>query len=344
MGFYDGTKLLSMMDINGNKPEIYMCTSNRSAGKTTFFSRYFVNRYKKFGEKFMLLYRYKDELNGCADKFFKDIQTLFFPTDVMISKSCGNGLYHELYLNGDLCGFAVSINTAEKIKKYSHFFSDVQRLLFDEFQNESNKYCPQEIRKFISLHTSVARGGGKQVRYLPVFMLSNPVSIINPYYAELNISSRLQANTKFLRGDGFVLEQGFNESASIAQKESAFNKAFANNSYVAYSSECVYLNDSVTFIEKPSGNNIYLCTLRYNGNDYSVREYTNDGILYVDDSYDSTFRLRISVTTNDHTINYVMLKRNDFFLSVLRQYFQKGCFRFKNLKCKEVLLKAISFI
>ena len=29
--FYDGTKLLSMMDINGNKPEIYMCTSNRSA-------------------------------------------------------------------------------------------------------------------------------------------------------------------------------------------------------------------------------------------------------------------------------------------------------------------------
>lgn len=344
MSFYDGTKLLSMRDINGNRPEIYMCTSNRSAGKTTFFSRYFVNRYKKFEEKFMLLYRYKDELNGCADKFFKDIQTLFFPNDVMISKSCGNGLYHELYLNGDLCGFAVSINTAEKIKKYSHFFSDVKRLLFDEFQNESNKYCPQEIRKFISLHTSVARGGGKQVRYLPVFMLSNPVSIINPYYTELNISSRLQANTKFLRGDGFVLEQGFNESASIAQKESAFNKAFSNNSYVAYSSECVYLNDSVTFIEKPSGHNIYLCTLRYNGNDYSVREYTNDGILYVDDSYDSTFRLRISITTNDHTINYVMLKRNDFFLSVLRQYFEKGCFRFKNMKCKEVLLKAISFI
>ena len=70
MAFYDGTKLLSMKDINGNKPEIYICTSNRCAGKTVFFSRYFVNRYKKFGEKFMLLYRYKDELDGCADKFF----------------------------------------------------------------------------------------------------------------------------------------------------------------------------------------------------------------------------------------------------------------------------------
>ena len=34
--FYDGTKLLSMTDLNGDKPEIYICTSNRSAGKTTW--------------------------------------------------------------------------------------------------------------------------------------------------------------------------------------------------------------------------------------------------------------------------------------------------------------------
>ena len=31
--FYDGTKLLSLNDINGNKREIYICTFNRSAGK-----------------------------------------------------------------------------------------------------------------------------------------------------------------------------------------------------------------------------------------------------------------------------------------------------------------------
>lgn len=31
--FYDGTKLMSMKDINGNTPEIFICTSNRSAGK-----------------------------------------------------------------------------------------------------------------------------------------------------------------------------------------------------------------------------------------------------------------------------------------------------------------------
>ena len=40
--FYDGTKLLSLKDINGNTPEIYISTSNRSAGKTTYFNRFFV--------------------------------------------------------------------------------------------------------------------------------------------------------------------------------------------------------------------------------------------------------------------------------------------------------------
>ena len=43
--YYDGTKLLSLMDINGKRPEIYISTSNRSAGKTTYFNRFFVNRF-----------------------------------------------------------------------------------------------------------------------------------------------------------------------------------------------------------------------------------------------------------------------------------------------------------
>ena len=43
--FYDGTKLLSLKDLNGNTPEIFMCTTNRSAGKTTYFNRYCVKKF-----------------------------------------------------------------------------------------------------------------------------------------------------------------------------------------------------------------------------------------------------------------------------------------------------------
>lgn len=217
------------------------------------------------------------------------------------------------------------------------------RIIFDEFQSETNHYCNNEINKFISIHTSIARGNYKQSRYVPVYMLSNPVTILNPYYTHLGISERLMDDTKFLRGEGFVLEHGFIETASKAQKESAFNRAFSGSQYVAYASENVYLNDRLAFIEKPSGRSHYLCTLRYNDCDYGVREYLDSGILYCDNRPDNTCRDRIAVTTSDHNINYVTLNYNKLFLMQLRYYFDKGCFRFKDLRCKEAILKALSY-
>lgn len=342
MEFYDGTRLLSMKDINGNTPEIYLCTANRSAGKTTFFNRLMINRFKKSGKKFMLLYRYNYELDDCADKFFKDIERLFFNGSVFESKRKAMGIYHELYLDGMHCGYSVSMNSADMIKKYSHFFSDTDCILFDEFQSETNKYCPDEIKKFISVHTSVARGNGKQSRYVPVYMLSNCVSLLNPYYVELDIASRLNSSTNFLRGDGWVLESGFVESASQAQKDSLFNRAFQKNNYISYSTENVYLNDSNAFVEKMTGYGRYVATIKYEDCYYSIREYPDAGIIYCDDKYDPTFPKKIAITTEDHQINYVMIKNNDMLFSVLKDLFKKGCFRFRNLKCKNAILKALS--
>ena len=332
-----------MLDINGKKPEIYMTTTNRTGGKTTYFGRLLVNRFKKTGAKFCLLYRFNYELDEVADKFFKDIGSLFFPDDDMSEKTRQKGKYKELFLNDISCGYAIAINDADSIKKLSHLFSDTSAMFFDEFQSETNKYAPDEIKKLISIHTSLARGQNKQVRYLPIYMCANPVSIINPYYVEMGISERLNDSTKFLKGDGFVLEQGFVKSASEAQKESGFNRAFSKNSYVAYSSQCVYLNDSVAFIEKPLGASRYLATLRYKGCDYAIREFAESGILYCDNRPDTTFKFKLTVTTDDHQINYVMLKRNDLFIANLRFFFERGCFRFKDLRCKEAVLKALSY-
>lgn len=341
--FYDGTKLLSMMDMNGLKPEIYICETNRTGGKTTYFGRLCVNAWKKRGEKFALIYRFNYELDDCAEKFYKDISKLFFPGTTMTSKRRANGIFHELFIDDKSCGYAISLNSADQIKKYSHLFSDTCRMIFDEFQSETNHYCTDEVKKLLSAHTSIARGQGEQIRYVPVYMLGNPVSILNPYYIELGISERLRDDTKFLRGDGFVMERGFIESASEAQLKSGFNRAFARNAYVAYSAQNIYLNDNKAFVEKPSGYSRYLATLKYRGHEFALREYTEAGIIYCDDKADGSFRTKITVTTDDHAINYVMLKRNDMFLSSLRYFFEKGCFRFKDLRCKEVVLKALSY-
>lgn len=341
--YYDGTKLLSLLDINGNKPELYISTSNRTAGKTTYFNRYFVNCYIKRKEKFMLIYRYNNELSDISDKFFKDIQNLFFPDYSMSEKSKYQKAYIELFLNGDSCGYAVALNSAEKIKKLSHLFSDVQRILFDEFQSETNNYCPNEVKKFLSIHTSVARGKGEQKRYVPVYMLGNLVSTINPYYIEMGISSRLKPDTKFLKGNGFVLEQGYNETASKAMLDSGIAKAFSGNSYIDYSANSTYLNDNNNFIVPfISGNNRYIATIKFNEKEYAVREYSEKGVLYCDYSIDYTFPVRIVLNADDMDINYVMLKNNDLIISNLKYFFMHGAFRFKDLNCKDAIIKIIS--
>lgn len=341
--YYDGTRILSTLDINNQKPEIYMITTNRTGGKTTFFSRMLTKRFLRKKKKFGIILRFDGELKGCGQTFFKDINSLFFTGHEMTEKNYKDLGYTELFLNGIPCGYGMAINTADKIKKISHLFSDIDALFMDEFQSETNHYCPGEITKFISLHTSVARGQGEQVRYVPVYMCANPVTLLNPYYNALGISARLKKDTKILRGNGWVLEQGFNESASEAQKESAFNRAFSSHSYVAYSSEGVYLNDSASFVERPKGKSKYVFTLKYMGKFYGLYEFNESGIVFCSKKYNPEFPYKLVITTDDHDINYLMLQKNELLISQLRFLFEKGCFRFYDLECKEVILKMLSY-
>ena len=344
MGYYDGTKLLSLSDANGDKPEIYMVTTNRSGGKTTYFGRMVVNRwFKDHSRKFALLYRFNNELDDVADKFYKDIGSLFFQGSEMTSKLRSKGTYAELRINDEICGYAIALNNADKIKKMSHLFSDVESIIFDEFQSEVNHYCNDEVNKFVSIHTSIARGQGKFSRYVPVYMIANPVTILNPYYVIMGITDRLNDSTNFLRGNGWVLEQGFVEDASIAQQTSAFNRAFENSDYTAYNAQAVYLNDSKVFIEKVNGRSQYVATIKFRNREFAIRRFDELGIIYCDGNADSSYPLKISVTLDDHNVNYVMLKQNEFFIDNMRYYFNRGCFRFKDLRCKDAVMNLLKY-
>lgn len=349
--FYNGDKLLSLKDINKQRPEIFISTSNRSAGKTTFFGKYVVDGFLKHGKKFGLLYRYGYELNEVADKFFSDLRDIFFHTHVMTQKTGEKDTYVELYLSDltnpetepVLCGYALALNKADNIKKLSHLLATTDILLFDEFQPESGQYAPNEIQKFHSVHTSLARGGGEQVRYLPVIMISNFVSLLNPYYTAMGISERIQENTNYLRGDGWVLEQGFNETASLLQKESAFNRAFGQSRYLQFSSEKFYLNDNNTFVGKMDGKAIYLLSLRYDGKWFGVRYYNDKMILYVNKTPDLSHRRKIAVSVEDMTEETTLMTRSDPLLIRMRDFFEKGAFRFQNLESKAAIFNLLSY-
>ena len=76
---------------------------------------------------------------------------------------------------------------------------------------------------------------------------------------------------------------------------------------------------------------------------YGVRECTDEGFIYVDNTPDPGYTLKVAVTTDDHNVNYVMLKRNSLMISNFRYFFEHGSVRFKNLQCKEAFITAICY-
>ena len=350
--FYDCSKLLSMMDITKkNKPELYIVMGNRSAGKSTSIAKRLMDDFMKNQKKFVLLYRYGYECTNVADKFFSIIQELYYPDYLMTQKTGEKDTYIELYIaekskpdDAILCGFCVCLNKADQLKKVSNRISseNICWMFFDEFQPENGEYCSREINKFMSIHTSLSRKPNQPVAYLPVILCSNYCSILSPYLTTIGASKRLQANTKFLRGDGWVLEQCFMENIASLQKQSAFNRAFTDTDYARYASEKIYLNDDLSLVSNMQGNNEYIMTFVYDKKEYAIRVFTDSCIVYVNKNIDQSYPLRFAVSSTDMRENTVLIKGNPLLMR-LRDKFDSGAFRFADLDSKDALLNLLSY-
>lgn len=327
---YDGTKLLSMKDLDGNKPEFYMVTSNRSDGKTTYFERWLTKRFKEHKEQFMNVVRFKDQLSNISKTFFSGIQDLFFPDDIMTHKVKDNGLYAELYLNDELCGYAVALNTQSKLKTNSSLFNNIKRIWMDEYQT-LDRYCTDEVRKIIDLHYTVARGKGESYRYVPIFLTGNHLDFFNPYNVELGICGRLKADTHFLRGHGWILEQNINQSVLEARQLSGLTKAFQSNAHIARDA---YLYDELVIMEKPKGMARYLMTIKYQGKEYGLFDYGY--CAYFTTATDESFKVRAAVLPDDIDDMTPHINFYQFYSSYISKMLRAGLFRFKNAECKKI--------
>lgn len=342
MGYYNPQKILNMKDLDGDSPSIFIITTNRSAGKTTAFLKKSLEDFKKYKKQTVLFYRHSYELNACS-AIFKDVMTIYPEYgEEMKAFPHAKGLYYEMFLDDETFGYAVSLNNPDALKKYSPIFASVGNIIFDEFQTETGKYLAKEVQKLQSIYLTIARGGGKQSRKVNLFMLGNMVSIMNPYFINLEIHKRLKDNTNFMRGNGWVAEFGFNDSASKAIKGNSFFKAFANEDYMSYSTEKVYLHDADIFINKPKGRAKYICTIVHDGMSFGVREYFDEGVLYVSHKPDNSCKQVIAFKASDHNQNTIMLTHYSFLWKNIRDAFNNGYLRFDDMKAKSAIFDILA--
>ena len=143
-----------------------------------------------------------------------------------------------------------------------------------------------------------------------------------------------------MRGSGWVLERITNESAKQAQQESIFNAAFANNSYLTYANENVYLDDDI-FVEKMTGNNRYVCTIKSEKAYYCVRYFDDSNVYYVDENVDHDYPIKLVSSKNLHDSDFVLDNNVKNMINCLKVVFEKGLFRFKNLQTKNAVIEML---
>jgi hypothetical protein len=340
--YYDGSKILSMTDLDKLEPSIYMISSNRSAGKTTYYLNKAMKHFKETGRKTILLYRYQYELNS-SHEIFADVMRMNPEYgQEMQSVAMAKGMFYELFLDHESFGYSLSMNNPDSLKKYSPIFTEVDYIIFDEFQPESGKYLPNELKKFQSILLSIARGGGAQSRSVKVFMLSNYVSIMNPYYIQFGIHKRIKADTKFMRGNGWVAEFCYNESASNAIRQNGIARAFIGDGYLTSAMKKEYLFNVDTFISNPSGKNKYLFTIIHDGVNYGVRDCFESGVMYVSKKYDPSCSNVVAFKASDHNQNTTMLTHYSYLWKNIKDAFNNGYLRFDDIQSKNAIFDILA--
>lgn len=344
--FYDNTTLLSKLDIDGRKPEIYITSGARTGGKSFCWKKYLLDLWlEDRTKKPILLFRKADELTDCLEAFLKDLKETFpekYGTLEASEQSMARGVFYNLFINEEHFGYAMSLTSSDKIRKKSAMFVDAWCLFFDEFQSETEDYLSDEITRFQSIHMSVARGSGKHVRYLPVFMVSNNISLLNPYYISMGIYSRLNSAVHFLRGRGYVLECTHSKEAAEEMDESGFNRAFGESDYLKMARDNTYLLDSDTFIERKNVELCsYQCTILYDNRHYGVWLDYNDGTLYCSRKFKPDYPFKVATSAKDHNTTTMMVAAGDPVMKTWRVGFNRGVWRFETLMCKKVIIDTL---
>lgn len=338
--FYNPNRILSLRDLDGKAPELVFVCGNRTAGKTFAFKRLLVRRFLAGKGKFVVFVRFIDDIPQVAAGFFADVGPICFPRHTLEQRPILHGKAAELFLDGRSCGYVIALNDPERIKRNSALFADAEAGFLDEFMSETGKYVPNELFKFNSIRLSIARGGARGVhaRPFPVYLCSNNVTILNPYFEYYRIAERLQNKTKFLRGHGWVLEQTFNQAAADAIREN-FQTVGADE--LAYAAGNEYLLDTRAFVSKMPGAKTCTAIIRYAGREYSIWSGLYE-IYFISYKLKGTSRLVIALDNKSHDEGTVFLGRSHPYFKALRRAYDAGKIRFESQGAKSAFLAAMS--
>lgn len=300
----------------------------RGAGKTYSSLKYFIERYQKYGHKFLYLRRTEEELKKlttCRNGRIFNLVKNEFPNNTLWAES------NNLYCDKEIMGWAQALTTAGKLK--SDAIDNVRDIIFDEFIIDKNiskqRYLPDEVTAFLELYETIARPGERDYD-VRCWFLGNAITSTNPYFDYFDIN--LPYNTDIAKKGEFLTQMVAPPELIEAKHATRFYKAIEGSAYSAYASENKFLRDNKYFIKKKNKNCEYQFTFIYYDNKIGVwRDYRN-GCYFISDSVDKQCKTVYATTTESQQPNILLLKgfKTSYNLKNLKTAYELGCVYYEN--------------
>lgn len=293
MNYYNGADVL-----NADKPFNFIC-SNRTAGKTFYWSRYCVKEFLEKGHMFIYLRRNENDVKMAGPEFFNDIQNKF-PGWHMEFK--GNKFFiGHLDADGewtsrDCCGYAFSLNTIKKLKSVP--LSKVCTIFYDEFLPDDMRFLhpsepTYEPNMLLSVYMTVARGYKRVIREeVKLICCANVVSRFNPYFSVFGIN--LARSNKY-KSKSIYARILHNKEVAQALKESNIGELLERTTYGRYALDNIPLADVNSGIAKHKKNDRAFLNLHFFDTWYIAYFSLEEDSFIFAKGYDKTLKRKYKI-------------------------------------------------
>lgn len=334
--YYDGSDLMLKTTPDGKPLGVRIVTSNRTAGKTSFFILMFIKAYQLYGRKFIFLMRNAYEIQNCGD-ILRDVVDIYSLGEKIETVKIIKDVLYEIKIDGIGVGFSLRLSSSNVIKKYSPIFRDVDFFFMDEYQTEDGKYKNREVTDIQSILISASRGKGTRSRHVELILAGNPYSIMNPYLITFGFHKQYYYGCHFLTNGTAVAEFIVNEDAEKEISGNATLQAFGNSRYISSSASGFFIHNTDIFISKNPKKARYLFTIVYDDEIIGVRESLSDGCVYISNKHDPNCDVILAFKLDDFDQNKMLLNRYSYTWSYIKNAFTCGKLRFSDSKIKGII-------
>lgn len=311
----------------------------RGVGKSFNAKLAMLKKFIKTGEQFMYVRRYKTELDTALTTFWNDLQGNGYFDDLNLGVK-KNKYLNELTCDGEVCGYAVPLSTANILK--STAFPNVSTIVFDEFLLDvggTHRYLKNEVTMLLDVIETVGR-----LRDVKTILLGNALNVhASPYFAYWDLELPENGSEfRVFRDGAIVVNYIRNMEYRKAKKASRFGKLIDGTMYGKYAIDNEVLHENNSFLAKKPPNSYFEATLVINGMCFGMWN-GRDGYFYISEKFDPNSGKRFVFDYNDHTEGTIFTSvRENLWLHLCIRAYKLGGLMFENQKIKSVMIQLIN--